>query len=40
MSFKHRKVEACIRLPKTANGLWPAFWMMGDNENLGRNAVK
>ena len=32
MSFKHRKVEACIRLPKTANGLWPAFWMMGDNE--------
>lgn len=32
MSFKHRKVEASIRLPKTANGLWPAFWMMGDNE--------
>ena len=31
MSFKHRKVEACIRLPKTANGLWPAA-MMGDNE--------
>jgi len=29
MSFKHGKVEARIKLPKTANGLWPAFWMMG-----------
>ena len=24
-------LEACIKLPSTANGLWPAFWMMGDN---------
>lgn len=32
MNFKHRKIEASIKLPKTANGLWPAFWMMGDNE--------
>ena len=30
MKFCHGKVEASIRLPKTANGLWPAFWMMGD----------
>ncbi len=30
-SFKYGVVEASIRLPKTANGLWPAFWMMGDN---------
>lgn len=31
-SFKYRKLEASIKLPKTANGLWPAFWMMGDNQ--------
>lgn len=30
-SFKYGRVEASIKLPKTANGLWPAFWMMGDN---------
>ncbi len=30
MRVCHGKVEASIRLPKTANGLWPAFWMMGD----------
>ena len=29
MSFKHGKIEARIKLPKTANGLWPAFWLMG-----------
>jgi len=29
MSFKHGKIEARIKLPHTANGLWPAFWMMG-----------
>jgi beta-glucanase (GH16 family) len=29
MSFTHGKVEARIKLPRTANGLWPAFWMMG-----------
>lgn len=27
--FTHGKVEARIRLPRTANGLWPAFWMLG-----------
>ena len=31
VAFTHGKVEAAIRLPKTANGLWPAFWMMGDD---------
>lgn len=30
-SFKYGTLSASIRLPKTANGLWPAFWMMGDN---------
>lgn len=30
-SFLYRKIEASIKLPKTMGGLWPAFWMMGDN---------
>ena len=30
-AFKYGKVEASIKLPKTANGLWPAFWMMGND---------
>lgn len=30
-SIKYGKIEASIKLPKTADGLWPAFWMMGDN---------
>lgn len=30
-NFKYKKIEASIKLPKTGNGLWPAFWMMGDN---------
>ena len=31
IAFTHGKVEAAIKLPKTANGLWPAFWMMGND---------
>lgn len=31
-SFKYGKLEASIKLPETGNGLWPAFWMMGDND--------
>lgn len=31
-SFKYGTISASIKLPKTANGLWPAFWMMGDND--------
>lgn len=30
-NFKYGRIEASIKLPKTGNGLWPAFWMMGDN---------
>jgi beta-glucanase (GH16 family) len=30
-SFKYGKIEASIKLPKTANGLWPAFWLLGDD---------
>ena len=29
MTFKHGRIDASIKLPHTANGLWPAFWMMG-----------
>lgn len=28
---KYGKVEARINFPYTANGLWPAFWMMGND---------
>lgn len=31
VTFTHGKIEASIKLPKTANGLWPAFWMMGND---------
>ena len=31
IAFKHGKIEAAIKLPKTDNGLWPAFWMMGND---------
>lgn len=27
--FTYGRVEARIRLPETADGLWPAFWMLG-----------
>lgn len=30
VTFKYGKLEASIMLPKTANGLWPAFWLMGN----------
>lgn len=30
-SFHYGHLEASIRLPKTDGGLWPAFWLMGDN---------
>ncbi len=30
-AFTHGKVEASIKLPETADGLWPAFWMMGND---------
>jgi beta-glucanase (GH16 family) len=30
-AFKYGTLVARIRMPNTANGLWPAFWMMGNN---------
>ena len=29
--FQYGKIEARIYFPNTANGLWPAFWMMGND---------
>ncbi|MCK7598589.1 family 16 glycosylhydrolase [Microbulbifer sp. CAU 1566] len=31
VGFKFGTLEARIKLPKLDNGLWPAFWMLGDN---------
>jgi beta-glucanase (GH16 family) len=31
MAFRYGKLEARIKFPKTANGLWPAFWMLGND---------
>lgn len=30
-AFKYGTLEARVKMPNTANGLWPAFWMMGNN---------
>jgi beta-glucanase (GH16 family) len=30
-TFTYGYIVASIRLPKTADGLWPAFWMMGND---------
>ena len=31
VSFTHGLIEARIKMPQTAQGLWPAFWMMGED---------
>lgn len=30
-AFKYGTLEARIKLPNVGNGLWPAFWMLGNN---------
>jgi beta-glucanase (GH16 family) len=30
-AFKYGSLEARIKVPDTADGLWPAFWMLGNN---------
>jgi beta-glucanase (GH16 family) len=30
-TFQYGRLEASIKLPHTANGLWPAFWMLGND---------
>lgn len=31
VTFRHGRIDARIKFPRTADGLWPAFWMMGDD---------
>lgn len=31
MYYTFGRIEARIKFPQTANGLWPAFWQMGNN---------
>ena len=33
MYYTFGKIEARIKFPNTANGLWPAFWQMGNNHD-------
>ena len=30
-AFKYGSLEARIKMPDTENGLWPAFWLLGNN---------
>lgn len=32
-AFRHGIIQARVKFPKTANGLWPAYWMMGNDMN-------
>ena len=31
LTFKYGKIEARIKMPDLADGLWPAFWTLGNN---------
>jgi beta-glucanase (GH16 family) len=33
VQFKYGTLEARIKVPNLANGLWPAFWMLGTTGN-------
>ncbi len=35
VSIKYGKVEARIHLPERGDGVWPAFWMLGENQEKG-----
>ncbi|MCM1066058.1 MAG: glycoside hydrolase family 16 protein [Muribaculaceae bacterium] len=30
-AFSHGIIQARVKFPRTANGLWPAYWMMGND---------
>ncbi len=30
-AFKHGFIQARVKMPKTKDGLWPAYWMMGND---------
>ena len=40
MIFKYGKIEARIRVPNVARGLWPAFWMMGNTPQNANGSVQ
>ncbi len=33
LSIKYGKIDVRVSIPKTANGLWPAFWLMGEDKD-------
>ncbi len=33
-TFKYGRFDARVKLPLTANGLWPAYWLMGNDYSL------
>lgn len=33
-AFRYGKIEARIKLPDMANGLWPAFWLLGNTTKV------
>jgi len=37
--FQYGKIESRMKLPSTANGLWPAFWFLGNDYVYDINAV-
>ena len=34
VAFKYGRLDASIKLPSTANGLWPAFWLKGNDNDV------
>ncbi|CAM9477420.1 unnamed protein product, partial [Discosporangium mesarthrocarpum] len=38
-AFRYGRVEARLRLPSAAQGLWPAFWMMPEDNVYGKWAA-
>lgn len=36
LAFRYGTLQARIRVPDLANGLWPAFWLLG--QNIGQSA--
>lgn len=36
VAFQYGRIDARIKLPSTANGLWPAFWMKGNDNDVAQ----
>lgn len=36
VAFKYGRLDASIKLPSTANGLWPAFWLKGNDNDVSQ----